>query len=179
VKTYVAMLRGINLGSRNKVAMAELRALVEALGAAEVKTYVQSGNVVFKMPAQSAPKLEKILKDRIKKEFGLDVPVVVRTKEQLTKVWDNNPFTAKTKDAKALHVTFLAGKADPKGAKEVTAKDWAPDELAVKGTEVYLLCPNGYGVSKLGNAFLEKKLGATATTRNWNTVTNLVEMASD
>ena len=171
------MLRGINLGSRNKVAMAELRTLVEALGAEDVKTYVQSGNVVFTLPAQAVSKLEKTLQDGIKKQFGLDVPVVVRTKEQLAKVRDNNPFRRKTKDPKALHVTFLAGKADAKGAKELSAQDWTPDQLAVKSTEVFLLCPNGYGVSKLGNAFLEKKLGVTATTRNWNTVNKLIELA--
>ena len=177
MKTYVALLRGINLGSQKRVAMADLRGLFEDLGAKDVATYVQSGNVVFKS-ADGAKKLTEAIERRIRRDLGLGVSVVVLTKAQLTKVLDGNPF-AKAKKAQAtLHVTFLAeapprakvGKLDPKHGR--------PDEFRVVGRQVYLHCPNGYGRSKLTNAHFEKQLGVAATTRSWKTVTKLGELAS-
>jgi uncharacterized protein (DUF1697 family) len=173
---YVALLRGINLGARNKLAMGDLRALVEELGGEDVQTYVQSGNVVFGSNVAAA-KLESGLADAIRRAHGLDVPVLVRNSAELDAVVKRNPFARARADQKALHVTFLAGK--PKQAL-VDALDPAvspPDELHVAGREVYLLCPNGYGRSKLSNAFFEKSLDAVATTRNWRTVTTLAELA--
>jgi uncharacterized protein (DUF1697 family) len=170
------MLRGINLGSHNKVAMPALRALFEALGHQDVTTYIQSGNVVFRATGD-ATKLARAIEAGITRELGLDVAVVVRTKQQLRNVLDGNPFLEQGKDPATLHVVFLSDKPKPDRVKQLTDRDWHPDEIVVSGTEAYLHCPNGYGRSKLGNAFLEKQLGVEGTTRNWRTTAKLAELA--
>jgi uncharacterized protein (DUF1697 family) len=175
VKTYVAMLRGINLGGHKRVAMQDLRALVAALPAQDVQTYVQSGNVVFRS-GQTAAALVSALEERIRSGLGLDVTVLLRTEAQLRRVVSGNPFAGV--DVAKLHVTFLAEKPARDGARELEASDFHPDGLRVVGQEVYLHCPNGYGRSKLGNTFLERRLGTAATTRNWKTVTALADLAS-
>jgi uncharacterized protein (DUF1697 family) len=175
-QTYVALLRGINLGARNKVAMADLRTLIEDLGGEDVVTYVQSGNVVFKSrvgPAKLADAVEK----RIKRDLGLGVTVLLRTKPQLSKVLAGNPFASREGDPLKLHVTFLAEAPDRDRVRKVEANQFEPDEFHVARQEVYLFCPNGYGRSKLSNAYFEKQLDVRATTRNWKTVTKLVELA--
>ena len=177
MKTYVALLRGINLGSQKRVAMADLRALVEGLGAKDVATYVQSGNVVFKS-ADGAEKLTRAIERRIRRDLDLSVTVVVLTRPQLTKVLGGNPFAkAKTEQAK-LHVTFLAEKPSRAKVGKLDPNVGQPDEFRVIGRQIYLHCPNGYGRSKLTNAYFEKQLGVAATTRNWRTVTKLGELTS-
>jgi uncharacterized protein (DUF1697 family) len=170
---YAALLRGINLGSRNKIAMADLRDLFERLGAEDVSTYVQSGNVVF---ASSVPQagLARAIEQRIAADLGLEIAVLLRTRAQLAKLLRANPFAGEGDSA--LHVTFLA---ETPARARVRALDPArsePDEFRVAGREVYLYCPKGYGVSKLSNAWFEKQLGVAATTRNWRTVTKLAEL---
>jgi uncharacterized protein (DUF1697 family) len=174
-QTYIALLRGVNLGARNKVSMADLRTLVESLGAEDVTTYVQSGNVVFKSP-DSAVDLAGGIEEQIKRDLGLNVTVLMFTKAQLAKVLAGNPFVDGGRDPKRLHVTFLAGAPHRDRVRRVVAKQFEPDEFHVAGLVIYLHCPNGYGRSKLSNAYLEKQLGVPATTRNWNTVTKLVEL---
>lgn len=169
---FVALLRGINLGSRNRVSMPDLKALVVDLGGKDPETYVQSGNVVFSVSGKAVD-IERDIERRLDKHLGVPARVLVRTAAQMKKIASSNPFERKAKDEKQLHVTFLA----EKPAKKLELPDVA-DEAALEGREVYLLCPNGYGVSKLSNAFFEKKLGVVATTRNWKTVNALAEMAS-
>jgi len=175
VKTYIALLRGINLGARNKVAMADLRALFDVLGAEDVATYVQSGNVVFKS-SDGAEKLTNAIERRIRRDLDLSIAVIVLTRPQLAKVLVGNPFARGKKDPAKLHVTFLAE--NPARAKvgKLDAERAEPDEFRVAGKQVYLHCPNGYGRSKLTNAYFEKQLGVAATTRNWRTVTKLGEL---
>jgi uncharacterized protein (DUF1697 family) len=177
VKTYVALIRGINLGSQKRVAMADLRAVFEGLGAKDVATYVQSGNLVFKS-ADGAQKLTRAIERRIRRDLGLGVTVLVLTRPQLTKVLRGNPFAkAKIEPAK-LHVTFLAEKPTRARVSKLDPKRGKPDELRLVGRQIYLHCPNGYGKTKLTNAYFEKQLGVAATTRNWKTVTKLAELAS-
>jgi uncharacterized protein (DUF1697 family) len=176
LKKYVALLRGINLGARNKVSMADLRALFADLGAEDVATYVQSGNVVFRS-AESPGKLTDALEKRIRRDLGLDVTVLVRTQRQFAKLVAASPFADGVSDPTKLHVTFLADKPDPARARELDPTLSEPDEFRVVGQEVYLHCPNGYGRSKLSNAYFEKQLDVRATTRNWRTVTKLAELA--
>jgi uncharacterized protein (DUF1697 family) len=176
-KTHVALLRGINLGSRNRVSMPDLRALLGSLEAEEVATYVQSGNVVFKSSDSSA-NLTRAIERRIRRDLGLSVTVLLRTPRQLAKVLAGNPFAKDVKDPTKLHVTFLAEKPDRARARELDPKRAEPDELRFAGQEIYLHCPNGYGRSKLTNAYFEKQLGMAATTRNWKTVTKLAELAN-
>lgn len=171
--TCVALLRGINLGARNRVAMADLRALVEALGGEDVRTYVQSGNVVFRSGRKPA-ELERAIEKAISSGLGLDVTVIVRTAGRLAKLVERSPYGA----AEGQHVTFLAEKPDARRARELAETSFDPDEFRVSGREVYLHLPKGYGGSKLSNAFFEKQLGVRATTRNWRTVTALAELAA-
>jgi uncharacterized protein (DUF1697 family) len=176
--TYVALLRGINLGARNKIAMQDLRTLFESLGAEEVSTYVQSGNVVFKSSAGPVGLVEQI-EAAIRRDLGLEVTALVRTGAQMTKVASQNPFARGKRRVQptALHVTFLAEKPDGVSVRTLDTSRAGSDELRVVGQEIYLHTPNGYGRSKLSNAFFEKHLGVAATTRNWKTVTALAELA--
>jgi uncharacterized protein (DUF1697 family) len=171
--TYVALLRGINLGARNRVAMADLRAVVEQAGGEDVRTYVQSGNVVFRSRS-SAARLAGSLEAGIRRTLGLDIAVLVKTQRELAKLVERNPFASA--DPSTLHVTFLAKAPARDRVRKLSEQSFGPDELHVTGREVYLCCPNGYGRTKLSNAFLEKQLAVPATTRNWRTVTALAEM---
>jgi uncharacterized protein (DUF1697 family) len=174
VPTYAALLRGINLGARNKVAMANLRELVADVGAEDVQTYVQSGNVVFRSSVRSAPKLERAIEERIRGDLGLDVVVLVRSASQLAALVDGDPFGEPEK----MHVTFLAEKPAAARVRALDPDRSPPDEFRVAGREVYLRCPNGYGPSKLSNAYFEKQLDVAATTRNWRTVKKVAELAN-
>jgi uncharacterized protein (DUF1697 family) len=169
---YVALLRGINLGARNKLAMADLRTLVTELGAEDVETYVQSGNVVF-TSGSSAATLKRQIEERIRRDHGHEIAVLLRTRAELAKLVAGNPFPRAGKDPATLHVTFLA---DAPGRARIEAPGSGADEFRIVRREVYLHCPNGYGRSKLSNAFFEKKLGVVATTRNWRTVTTLAQL---
>jgi uncharacterized protein (DUF1697 family) len=174
--TYVAMLRGINVSGRNALSMEDLRALLVAAGAKDVRTYIQSGNAVF-TSRRSPATLVDTLENDLERVLGNKVPVLVRTIEELEAVIDANPFVARGEDLKVLHVTFL-GEVPTAGALEsVSGRRPDADEFQVIGRQVYLFCPNGYGNTKLTNAFFEKKLGSRATTRNWKTVTTLVQLA--
>ena len=170
VTKSAAMLRAVNVGGR-KLAMADLRRMVEDLGGQEVATYLQSGNVVFSGPKRLGVELEAVLR----KDLGFEVPVLVRSGPQLAAIVAANPFDAA---GAMLSVTLLAA-TPPKSA--VTAIDpdgFGDDRFVVSGTEIYLHTPGGYGRSKLNNTFWERKLGVQATTRNWNTMLALAEMTS-
>jgi uncharacterized protein (DUF1697 family) len=172
------MLRGINVGGRNKVAMADLRALFVELGHDPVVTYVQSGNVVFGTPSRRPAELAQAIEDAIAGELGLEVTVLLRSRAELVKVASGNPFLAAGADPTKLHVTFLGAAPDRARAGAVEAPPGSPDDFRVAGREVYLHCPAGYGRTKLDNTFWERRLGVRATTRNWTTVTKLLELAS-
>jgi len=176
--TYVALLRGINVSGRNKVAMAELRALVESLGYEGVETYIQSGNVVFESASRrSASTVQDAIAGAITRELGLDVAVLVRTVNDLDAVLTSNPFLASGADSTKLHVTFLAAPPPAAAARSLTEVDRSPDAFALGKREVFVHCPDGYGNTKLNNAFFEKQLCVAATTRNWRTVQTLAALA--
>jgi uncharacterized protein (DUF1697 family) len=170
VTRRVALLRGVNIGGR-KVPMAALRQVFEELGHADVRTYIQSGNVVFDATG-SATRVRAAIEQAIGRAFGLDVTVLLRTPAELAKVVAHNPYGA---DA---YVTFLDGVPDRKRIAVLDPAPFAPDEFCVIGQEVYLRCPNGYGRTKINNTFFEKKLATRATTRNWRTVETLLEWAT-
>jgi len=178
VARYVALLRGINVSGRNKIAMADLKRLCTAAGHTDVVTYVQSGNVVFTSRAGQAKEIAESLSTRIKKDLGFDVTVLVRTPAELQKVIARNPFADKRHDPKRLHVTFLATATDKASVRALDGFEAPPDEFHIDGREVYLHTPDGYGRSKLNNTFWERKLKVDATTRNWNTVQACLELAT-
>jgi uncharacterized protein (DUF1697 family) len=173
---FVAMLRGVNVGG-NILKMDRLRELCDQLGFTDTKTYVQSGNIVFES-TQPASALCSLIEKRLNGETRLPVSVIVRTPAELVKIISCNPFLKeKGIDLSKLHVTFLAKPAGKDALKTLAAINAGSDRLHISGKEVYLHCPNGYGETKLSNNALQKVLGVNATTRNWNTVNKLSEMA--
>jgi uncharacterized protein (DUF1697 family) len=176
-QTWIALLRGVNLGSHKKISMPELRELFEELGHEDVATYVQSGNVVFRSSA-TREALAKKLQAQIHRRFGHDVTVLLRTRSELRATVDRNPFAGRQSDPTRLHVSFLATAPKRERAAALEEQRFEPDEFRVRRDAVYLHTPKGYGRSKLSNAFFEKQLGVAATTRNWRTVTALAELAS-
>jgi uncharacterized protein (DUF1697 family) len=174
--TYVALLRGINVGGNRIIKMADLREMFAAAGARDVETYIQSGNVVFGHAARSAAKLAADLERQIAKDTGFAVPVVLRTADELGAVIAANPF-AKA-DTDHLHVFFVAA-ALPVGAlSAVDARAFHPERFGETAREVYLHLPDGLGRSKLAGAVMKVKSMAAATARNWRTVLTLNEMAA-
>jgi uncharacterized protein (DUF1697 family) len=178
VPTYVSLLRGVNVGGRNQVAMAALRDLYAALGHRDVTTYVQSGNVVSSTSTRRAADVEQSVEGAIAEQLGLDVVVLVRTPSQLTGVVAANPFAVRQPDPTKLFVTFLRDAPAPAVAAAIDPDRFAPDVFAVSGREVYLHCPGGYGNTKINNNYFEKQLGVSATTRNWKTVGHLAAVAT-
>jgi uncharacterized protein (DUF1697 family) len=171
----IALLRGINLGATNRVSMPELRALIEGLGHTDVETLVQSGNVVFTSRAKPAT-LETQLSKAIEEELGVSSKVVVRTRDELAAAIEANPFPVPD-DPKMLHVTFLDSEPDAAAVEAIESADTDPDEVAFAGREIYVRYAKGMGRSELAKRLGKAKLGVTATDRNWNTVTKLLEMA--
>jgi uncharacterized protein (DUF1697 family) len=178
--TYVCLLRGINVVGHKIIKMDQLRAAFEALGFADVKTYIQSGNVVFKAPAKASEKLAKRIGEAVLSQFGFSVPVMVKTSEEVGAVIKNNPFLKeKGIDPAKLHVTFLSHAPEKTAMKMLDVIAVGLDRFRCSGENIYLHCPNGYGETKLSNNAFEKVLSVRATTRNWNTVNKLHEMMQD
>jgi uncharacterized protein (DUF1697 family) len=177
VTTYVAMLRGINVGGHAKVGMADLRAAFAEMGFDDVQSYIQSGNVVFRTTS-AATSLPATIEHKLDAAFGHGIRVVIRTHAQFVAVVGGNPLAGGGRDRSKLHVTFLASKPASSRVGGLDAGAFLPDEFRVAGREVYLHCPDGYGRTKINNAFFERALGVVATTRTWNTVTTLEAMGS-
>jgi len=176
--TFVALLRGINVGGRNTIPMSELKALFSSLGLDDVSTYIQSGNVVFRSASGDERDVAAKIEARIAEIFGIDVTVVLRTPEALAKIADGNPFLKRGVDPSKLHVAFLDR---PSAADAVARLDPGrspPDEFSVDGREIYLHLPNGVGRSKLTIDYFERQLGVRATVRNWRTLLKLRELSS-
>lgn len=171
--SHVALLRGINVGGKNELPMAALRACFEALGCEDVRTYIQSGNVVFRAP--SALGLADAVTARLRERHGLEVPVILRSADALVQARDACPFRSEA--PRSRHVMFLSAR--PPAAKvEALDPDRSPgDRFAVLGREIFLCCPNGVGRTKLTNAWFDRQLGVVSTARNWRTLETLIEMA--
>jgi uncharacterized protein (DUF1697 family) len=177
MKTYISILRGINVGGRKKIKMADLKELYESLNLEDVKTYIQSGNVVFQHIELSPLELANQIEKRIKEVYDFEVAVIIRTKEELLKIIENNPF--KNEDINKLYVTFLSESPIKKPIKEIDKIKEESEMFSICDKEIYLFIPNGYGRTKLSNDFFEKKLNLSATTRNWKTVNKLFEIANN
>lgn len=177
--THIAMLRGINVSGQNKIKMDDLRALMVRLGLTDVSTYIQSGNVIFTSPVNSSSDLAGDIEQRIAADLGLRVTVLLRAQDELANIIETNPFLPQGSDPAHLHVTFLTNPADRALLDRLDVPNTAPDEYRVRGHEIFLHCPRGYGRTKLNNAFWERRLRVAATTRNWNTVSKLLTLAGD
>jgi uncharacterized protein (DUF1697 family) len=173
---HVALLRAINVAGKNRLSMKDLGTLFTDAGCSDVRTYVQSGNVIFRASPTLANRIPAVIEKVISDRIGLRVPVVTRSASELRQVAKRNPYLRSEKDTSRLHVAFLAAKPT---ATQVAALDpdrSPPDEFTVRGREIYLRLPNGVGRTKLSNAFLDSKLGTTSTLRNWGTVLKLIEL---
>jgi uncharacterized protein (DUF1697 family) len=172
--TVIALLRGVNVGGHNKLPMAQLRSIAADAGFADVRTYIQSGNLVG-TTGLDATAAAAVLADAILTATGLAVPVIARTVEQWSDVIDANPFPDAVDPGRQLHVIFL-----PAPATEVVrafdAIDFAPEEVVVTGSELYLHLPDGLGRSKLAVAVNRIPEIAAGTARNWNTVLRLASL---
>jgi uncharacterized protein (DUF1697 family) len=178
-RTYVAFLRGINVGGKNLVSMAKLAAMFEAIGCAAVRTYIQSGNVVFEATASLARRVPDAIGRAIYDEAGLTIPLVVRTSEELTNVSHANPFLARGTDPKTLHVAFLADVASAARVAVLDSKRSPPDEILVREREIYLRLPNGVARTRFTNAYLDTTLGTVSTLRSMSTVAKLCELCRE
>jgi uncharacterized protein (DUF1697 family) len=178
--TSIALLRGINVGGKNTVRMAGLTALLQSLHFTNVRSYLQSGNIVLDHDRAGPHAVSRAIEQAINRKFHLDVTVIVRTAEELRSLVAGNPLLDTPKiDKEKLHVTFLKDAPQKPDLSYFEAVKDAQEQLRIKGKEVFLYCPNGYGRSKLSNQAFEKKLGVTATTRNWKTVNALAEMIKE
>lgn len=179
--TYTALLRGINVSGHNKIKMADLLQLFLEKGFNNVQTYIQSGNVVFKSNLLENSKIEQIIQEGILSQFNLNVPVLVISKKQLITIFEENPFTKKEKiDITKLHVTLLNNFPELTAIQKTNELNiYGKDQFNVLKKRIYLYCPTGYGKTKLTNSFFEKKLNVSATTRNWKTITKLVELSNN
>jgi uncharacterized protein (DUF1697 family) len=175
---HIALLRGINLGSRNRIAMPELRDLLESADFEDVRTYLQSGNVVLSSNL-SAERLAREVEQRIAEQFGLDIAVVVRTRNELAKVVDRDPLGEIAENPKRYQVSFLAAKPDPDIGRKLAAARVEPEQFVVSGREIYAWHPAGIARSRLWALLAGRELGVTATARNWTTVTKLLALADE
>jgi len=176
--TYISLLRGINVGGHNKVPMKQLAAILEALGFEQVRTHIQSGNVVFRAGKSSTATLSKKIEQKIEAEFGFPVSVVTRTPEELSDAIKGNPFRKECKtDPAKVFIAFLSESPEPEAVKQLEARATAAEQAKCLGCSVYLCYGDGMGQAKLTGAVIERVLGVRATARNWNTVTKLYEMA--
>lgn len=179
MRTYISLLRGINVSGQRKIRMSDLQALYNELGFERVTTFIQSGNVVF----QSAKNIsDKEVSDKIERaileKFSFEVPVIVRSVEEIKNILVSNPFVDHGLDEEKLHVTFLADVPEKRWVNLMDQYDFSPDKFVITGKDIFLYCPGGYGKTKLSNTFFEQKLKVKATTRNWRTINKLLEIAS-
>jgi uncharacterized protein (DUF1697 family) len=170
--SWVALLRGVNVGGKGRVPMQELRELFESLDFEDVRTLIQSGNVIFR--SSSAPSAS-ILEAAIAERFQVASPVVLRTSSQLAEIIRNEPFG--DVDHAHLHVGFMVEAISEEAVAALDVDRFAPERIAAAGTEMYFSLPEGMGNSKLAS-YVSRRLGPSMTVRNWNTVTTLAELAA-
>jgi uncharacterized protein (DUF1697 family) len=172
---YVALLRGVNVGGKNKLPMQELAALFTAAGAREVATFIQSGNVIFVAAAPLVAKLPSLVGKKIASRFGFESPIIVRSGDELTAIVRKNPFAGA--DENELGIMFLADRPSAAQLKALDPARSPPDEFAVRGRDVYLRLRNGFAKTKLTNAWFDSKLSTISTARNWRTLVKLRDLA--
>jgi len=174
----ISMLRGVNLGSHNRIKMDELRALYKSLKLEDARTYVQSGNVIFRTREKNSPALAKKIQGAIERKFGFAPEVILRTAEEMKQALASNPF-ARRHDVEPLKVlvTFLAAEPDAEAQAKLLGLKGYSEELHFNGRELYIYFPNGVGKSKFPWSSIEKFLHTTGTARNLNSVTQILQIA--
>lgn len=174
----ISLLRGVNVGGHHKIKMDALRALYESLKLRDPRTYVQSGNVVFRTGEKNPARIAKRIEDAIEQGFGFRPAVILRTLPELRDAIARNPFAKQRDiDPRKLLVNFLAADPGEEARRKVLEIKADPEQLRIDGRELYIYFPNGMGRSKLPWAVIDRTLRVPATGRNWNSVTKLLELA--
>ena len=175
---FVSMLRGVNVGGHGRIKMAALAKLHESLGLRRVETLLQSGNVLFETSLKDREKLAKRIEQELERSFDLRIDVIVRSLDEIRNLVERGPLLSPRADPSKLLVMFLSRVPDPRALADLVKSHKGPEMLEPRGPEIYLYYPEGVGRSKLSGAFIENKLGASGTARNWNTLTKLIERGS-
>ncbi|MBT8324278.1 MAG: DUF1697 domain-containing protein [Bacteroidia bacterium] len=175
MKTYIALLRGINVGGHKKLPMADLRQLLETTDYMDVKTYIQSGNVVFKSSESSTIKIEQSIKNAIMDRFGYDVTVMVKTKQDLQQIFKLCPFDEDKK--KASYFALFKNELNKDLIEVAKQKTYPDEEFEITDSCIYFYCANGYGRAKFNLNYFERLFKSEATARNYNTMVKLISMA--
>lgn len=178
VNTYICFLRGINVSGQKIIKMADLKKHFGEWGLNNVKTYIQSGNIVFTSESSDNFEQELIIKNGIKQDFGFDVEVIVLKSGRLVEILDKCPYLIQ-ENPKALYFTFLSTSPSINNIKELSNIKDINDELTIMDNVIYLHCSDGYGKTKLNNNFLEKRLKVSTTTRNLYTVKKMIEISHE
>ena len=174
--THLILLRGINVSGHNMIKMEVLKTTLENIGFHNVRTYIQSGNVFVDTNEENALKVGFQIRHEIFKSLGLEVPVVVICKKDLESCFKNNPYLKNTDDIKKLYVAFLSKELTNSALDELKISQFKPDEASIDKSRIFIKYDVGAGKTRLDQKYIEKKLNVTATIRNWNTVTKLLEM---
>ncbi|RIA08643.1 uncharacterized protein (DUF1697 family) [Flavobacteriaceae bacterium MAR_2010_72] len=177
MKTYIALLRGINVSGQKKVPMAELRQLLTAKGLNEVQTYIQSGNVIFKSLEEDLQKLELTIHEAIKEGFGYEVPILIKTHNALQRIFEDCPFSEKIKQNSYFMLLFVSANKDL--VKEISRLSYPEEKFYISNDCIYFHSSKGYGQSKFNNNFFERKLKVIATARNYKTMLKLLSLSAD
>lgn len=178
-ETYIALLRGINVSGSNLIKMDALKKSLETLGFFNIRTYIQSGNIIFQSEENSASTLAQKIREKIQQDFNLQVPAMVKTSEEWNIAVAENPFLPEYSDTiENLHLTFLDTMPENSMIEKILPLKNEPDTGVIIGDRIYLYCPEGYGRTKFTNTYFENKLKVKATTRNWRTMLKLKEMAA-
>lgn len=173
METYLALLRGVNVGGKNKIAMKDLAAIFAEAGCHAPRTYIQSGNVIFEADGATALLVPAAVSAAIAARFGFQSPVVVRTAARIDDVVRDMPFPVDGVDGTTLHVSFLAASPSTERVAALDPQRFAPDVFVVRGDAVYLQLPHGMARTKLTTAYFDRALATISTVRNWRTVTAL------
>lgn len=178
MKNYIALLRGINVSGQKLIKMDDLKKSFVKIGLENVKTYLQSGNVVFSTDKYDPNQVAEEISRQLEKDYGFRISVLVLTYETLKNVIEDNPYLNDAgKDKNFLHVTFLVNKPEKLDESFFQEKKQAGEEIFFGDQVAYLYCPNGFGKTKLSNSFMESKLKVSVTTRNWRTCNELILLA--
>ncbi len=176
MQTYIVLLKGINVGGHKKVPMAELRELLTKTGFINVQTYIQSGNVILQSPQDDLQDIEETIQSAILNHFGFEVSVLVKTRENLKRIFNGSPFSEEKK--KASYFMMLHDIPDKELVKVASEKIYEGEEYKIVEDCIYFFCAKGYGQAKFNANFFERKLKTFATSRNYNTTVKLIAMSS-
>lgn len=174
---YISVLRGINVGGKRKILMADLKELYADLGFTNCISYIQSGNIIFDYLNSQNTELATLIQNSIAKKYGFDVPVIVRKRKEWEQSVRANPYT-NSHEKESLYLTFLNETPKEELLEIIGKLNFEPDWFQVINKDVFIYCPGSYHKTKLSNQFFESKLKVKATTRNWKTVLKLLELSA-